>query len=143
MIVKEIIDHNPRVEGFRFREAHMYNLKCDEIFRKNEMPIKQLQDQFHNASKKYLSFSDCQKMLQKADIEISTNNCMKFFAESLMSRIDTLSDLSVMHKMIYVEFLCFISRVSHFAYEETKYHKLGLHLKIDLFLTKLFDPYQI
>ena len=60
-----------------------------------------------------------------------------------MSRIDTLSDLTVMHKMIYVEFLCFLSRVAHNVYETTKYSKLGLHLKVDLIFTKLFDTYQL
>lgn len=59
-----------------------------------------------------------------------------------MTRIDTLSDLSVMQKMIYVEFLCFFARIAHQLYEGTKQEGQGLHIKIDMLMTPIFDAYQ-
>ena len=35
IFLKDIAPNNGSVEGLTFREAHMYNLKVDEIFRRN------------------------------------------------------------------------------------------------------------
>jgi hypothetical protein len=35
IFTEDVIPKNKAVDGFNFREEHMYNLKCDEIFRKN------------------------------------------------------------------------------------------------------------
>jgi len=48
-----------------------------------------------------------------------------------MSKIDTMSDLSSLEQMKYVEFLVFISRVSHEIYKTHAKHYWGCHLKID------------
>ena len=40
MILKnDVIGKNKSVDGFNFREKYMYNLKCDEILKKNESVI--------------------------------------------------------------------------------------------------------
>jgi len=65
-----------------------------------------------------------------------------YYAESLMTRIDTLSDLSIMQQMRYVEFLCFIARIAHQIYDGTKQESQGLHIKIDMIMTPLFDAFQ-
>ena len=51
-----------------------------------------------------------------------------------MSKIDTMSDLSSLEQMKYVEFLVFISRVSHEIYKTHAKHYWGCHLKIDRIL---------
>ena len=71
------------------------------------------------------------------------------YCESMMSRIDTLSDLSALQQMKYVEFIVFIARISFEIFQGTKNESLLLHLKIDkilgpllgippLYLAKLF-----
>jgi hypothetical protein len=55
MIVPEIVPRNPTVEGVHFRNKYMYNLKCDEIFRKNEIPLKAICETFYTPAKKYLN----------------------------------------------------------------------------------------
>ena len=137
----EIIPRNPQVEGYGFREQYMYNLECDEIFRKNEPPIKAVMENFFTPAKKFLNVDDTKAIIKKADLNLNENKIIIYYAESLMTRIDTLSDLSVMQQMKYVEFLCFISRIAHELYKGTKQESIGLHFKIDAIMTPIFDAY--
>ena len=92
----DILPNNPSVDGYNFRKDHMYNLKCDDIFRKNENVIKKLFESFLNPSKKYLTLDECSKLLKKADLNINDYKVSPCYTESMMSKIDTLSDLSVL-----------------------------------------------
>lgn len=85
MIAAEIIPRNPKVMGYDFRMTHMYNLKTDEILRKNEALIKQIQEPYFNTAKKFIIIDDCRKMLAKAELtgKININKITTFFAESL------------------------------------------------------------
>mmetsp|Transcript_25236 Transcript_25236/g.39053 ORF Transcript_25236/g.39053 Transcript_25236/m.39053 type:complete len:270 (-) Transcript_25236:87-896(-) len=139
MLIEYIIPKNAAVDGLNFREEHMYNLRVDEIFKKNELVIKKLYDSFLNPNKKYITLEECTKLLKKADIKIHEYKIAPCYAESMMSKIDTLSDLSALQQMKYVEFLVFIARISHEVFKGTKKEKKGLHLKIDKLLEPLLD----
>jgi len=56
-----------------------------------------------------------------------------------MTRVDTMSDLSVLQQMKYVEFIVFIARLSYEIYKGTKQEGIGLHLKSDKVLPPLLD----
>jgi hypothetical protein len=135
----DIIPKNPAVDGLNFREAFMYNLKVDEIFKKNEAVITKFFESFLNPNKKFITLEECTKLLKAADLNINDARVSPCYAESMMSRIDTLSDMSALQQMKYVEFLVFISRVSHEVYMKTKQEHQGLHTKIDNVLTKLLE----
>lgn len=121
MIFKnDVIGKNKSVDGFNFREKYMYNLKCDEILKKNESVIKILFESYLNPNKKYVTLEECRKLLKKADLNVSDFRVAPCYAESMMSRIDTMSDMSVLQQMKYIEFLVFICRVSHEVYIGTK-----------------------
>jgi len=36
MLVEDVLPRNNAVDGLNFRNEHMYNLKVDEVFKKNE-----------------------------------------------------------------------------------------------------------
>ena len=139
ILLEDIIPKNPAVDGLNFREAHMYNLKVDEIFKKNEGVITKLYETFLNPNKRFITLEECTKLLKQADLNVNDSRVSPCYAESMMSRIDTLSDLSSLQQMKYVEFLVFIARVSHEVYIKTKQEHLGLHLKIDAVLGKLLE----
>lgn len=120
ILEKDVLPNNPSVDGYNFRKEQMYNLKCDDIFKKNEPVIRKLFDSFLNPSKKYVTLEECTKLLKKADLNINDYKVSPCYTESMMSRIDTLSDMSVLQQMKYVEFLVFIARVSHEAFIGTK-----------------------
>ena len=82
------------MDGLNFREAHMYNLKVDEIFKKNETAITRLFDSYLNPNKKFITLEECAKLLKVADLGVNDMRVSPCYAESMMSRIDTLSDLS-------------------------------------------------
>ena len=120
MMLENIIPKNPAVDGLNFREEHMYNLRVDEIFKKNESVIKKLYESFLNPNKRYITLDECTLLLKKAEMNLSEAKLKPCYAESMMSRIDTLSDLSALQQMKYVEFIVFIARVSHEVYKNTK-----------------------
>lgn len=139
ILTRDVIGRNKAVDGYNFREKHMYNLKCDEILKKNEVVIQKLYESFLNPNKKFVTLDECRKMLKKADLNVSDFRLAPCYAESMMSRIDTMSDMSVLQQMKYVEFLVFICRVAHEVYIGTKQEAIGLHLKIDAVLDPLLD----
>lgn len=94
IFVKDVIPRNAAVDGLNFREEHMYNLKCDEIFKRNEGVINKLYESHLNPNKKYITLEECRTLLKKADLNINDTKVSPCYAESMMSRIDTLSDLS-------------------------------------------------
>jgi hypothetical protein len=96
ILSEDIIPKNPAVDGFNFREEHMYNLKVDEIFKKNEQVIKKLYDSFLNPNKKFITLEECSKLLKNAKLNVNDSKVSPCYAESMMSRIDTLSDLSAL-----------------------------------------------
>ena len=92
LVVKDVVPNNPAVDGLNFRDEHMYNLKVDEIFRKNLPNIQKLFETFLTPNKRYITLEECTKLLKKSDIHISDLRMNPCYAESMMSRIDTLSD---------------------------------------------------
>lgn len=142
MIKELIIPKNAVALGMTFREEHMYNLKCDEFFRKNEPVFKRIMENFFTPNKRFLTSEDALKIVHDAKITgISDNKILVIYAESLMSRIDTLSDLSVMQQMRYVELICFVPRLAHEVYQEGKNVDAPLHLKIDMLTNQIFEAY--
>ena len=96
ILIKDVLPNNPSVDGYTFRKEHMYNLKCDEIFTKNDAVIRKLFESFLNPSKKYVTLEECTNLLKKADLNIKDYKVSPCYTESMMSRIDTLSDMSVL-----------------------------------------------
>ena len=56
-----------------------------------------------------------------------------------MSRVDTLSDLSILQQMKYVEFIVFIARIAHEVFIGTKNEGMNLLNKYDKILQPLLD----
>ena len=94
----------------------MYNLKVDDILRKNLGCIQNLFDKFLTPNKRYITLEECTKMIKDAGLNIHENRMSPCYTESMMSRIDTLSDQTVLVQMKFVEFLVFICRASHEVY---------------------------
>ena len=61
------------------------------------------------------------------------------FAESMMSRVDTLSDTTTLLQMRLVEFLVFLCRAAHEVYIGTPDAELPLQEKLDALLKKVLD----
>ena len=55
----DVIPHNNAVDGLNFREAHMYNLKVDELFRKNQPVIDKLFHHYITPNKKFITLDEC------------------------------------------------------------------------------------
>ena len=64
ILTTDIIPNNPAVDGYNFRGEHMYNLKCNEIIKKNDSVIRKLFESYLNPSKKYITLEECTKLLR-------------------------------------------------------------------------------
>ena len=82
---------------------------------------------------------ECFKTCRKAGIVISESKINECYVESMMTRVDTMSDLSVLQQMKYVEFIVFIARLAYEIYRDTKQEGIGLHLKCDKTLPPLLE----
>ena len=96
ILVKDILPKNPAVDGYNFRKEHMYTLKCNEIFKNNDESIRKLFETYLNPSKKYVTMDDCRSLLKKANLKVNDYKVSPCYTESMMSKIDTLSDLSTL-----------------------------------------------
>lgn len=70
-------------------------------------------------------------MLNKAPLKV--NNLKELFIESLISRVDTMTDPSEMMRMHFCEFVVFVARISD------QVNGAELHLKVDKLLGILFS----
>jgi len=52
------------VDGYNFRLEHMYNLKVDEIFKKNEIVLKAFFEKFLTPNKKYINLEEITSILK-------------------------------------------------------------------------------
>lgn len=136
---QDVKPNNPTIEGLSFRDEHMYNLKVDELLRKNLPVIQKLFETFLNPSKRYITLEEATKLMKSADLRISDLRMNPCYAESMMSRIDTLSDTTTLLQMKFVEFLVFLCRASHEVYIGTPEEGKELHYKLDAVLRKVLD----
>ena len=70
-------------------------------------------DSHTTPNKKYITLDECSKLMKKAGLVISDLRMNPCYAESMMSRIDTLSDSTTLLQMNFVEFLVFLCRAAH------------------------------
>ena len=50
---------NAALDGLNFRVTHMYNLKVDEVFKKNANVITKLYEAHLTPNKRYISLEEC------------------------------------------------------------------------------------
>ena len=94
IFVNDILPNNRSVDGLNFRQEYMYNLKVDEIFKKNESVIFRLYDLYLNPAKKFITLEECMDLLKLANLNVPEWRCRPCYTESMMSRVDTMSDLN-------------------------------------------------
>lgn len=104
------------MNGEKFRQYHCYNIRVNEILKKNEAQITRLYESFTHAKKKYITMQECQTFVRKVGLEISEIMVGAIYAESLMTIMDTIRDLTRPNQMKYVEFIVFLCRISHEHY---------------------------
>lgn len=142
VIRDHILPHNLAAEGLQFRVQHMYNLKVDMIFSKNQSVLRTIFKSFTNPKKDHLEFAEVRQILDRAGLVIPIKSLKLCYNESLMSRIDTMSEQETNTWMSYVEFLVFLARIADEIYDihsDLLYEPL--HLKIDRLLQEIFSAY--
>lgn len=87
------------MDGEYFRRMQCYNVKVNEILKKNEKVIKLVYDQFTHAKKKFVRMDECQQVVRKAEIIVETTRAPiadkqvgVIYAESMQTLIDTITD---------------------------------------------------
>ena len=81
------------MDGEHFRRYYCYNIKTNEILKKNEGKIKYLYDSFTHAKKKFVTMPECQAFVRKVNLNSSEMMVGAIYAESMMTIIDTIRDL--------------------------------------------------
>ena len=72
MLLNELIYPNARsMNGEHFRKYYCYNVKTNEVLKKNEGPLRKVYDSFHHTSKRYIRLDECQALVRKVGLNIS------------------------------------------------------------------------
>ena len=139
IFLQDIAPYNPAVDGLSFREEHMYNLKVDGLLSKNLGPLQRLFEGFLTPNKRYITLEECTKLMKGAGVRISDLRMNPCYAESMMSRVDTLSDTTTLLQMRFTEFLVFLCRAAHEVYIGTAEEAQPLQVKLDTVLKKVLE----
>ena len=119
------------MNGEHFRKYYCYNVKTNELLKKNEPQIKKLYASFTHAKKAWVTMEECRGYVRKLGLRISELFVGAIYAESMMTIADTIRDPSRVNQMRYVEFLVFLCRIAHEHYENSPYKKEPLYIKLD------------
>lgn len=69
-----IFPHSKSVDGETFRRFQCYNVKVNEILKKNEGVLKKIYDSYTHAKKKFIRLDECREFIRKVDgINVSEN----------------------------------------------------------------------
>ena len=132
MILKEnIFPCAKSVAGENFRKYHCYNVKSNEILKKNESQLRKVYDSFTHAKKRWVTMEECARYVRNMNVRVSEMMVGPIYAESLCLIIDTIRDQTRPNQMKYVEFLVFICRIAKEHYDGTPYEKEAHYLKLD------------
>jgi len=106
----------------------MYNKKVNTFFRKNEQAIKSLFDAFCvDDLRRAGTLDECQKLIADSRLPLSPVDVQTIFCDSMMSRIDVLSEQNQLKELSWSEFLVFIATISNVCSPDCN---KGLHAKI-------------
>ena len=109
----------------------MYTPEVDQILQKNEEVLKAFFEKFLFPDKQYINLEECITILYQTELKIDDSRINPCFVESMMAKVDTMSDLASLDQMKYEEFLVFLARVSHESYQNSPESSWACHLKID------------
>jgi len=118
-------------DGDNFRRQHCYNVKTNEILKKNEAHIKKVYEHHTHAKQRYIKLDQCQAFVRKVGLNCSEMMVGAIYAESMMTIVDTIRDQTRPNQMKYVEFLVFLCRVAHEHFKGGPYEKEESYLKLD------------
>ena len=59
------------MDGDYFRRKFCYNVKTNEILKKNETLLRKVYDSFTHAKKRYINSDDCWKYVSKMGLNVS------------------------------------------------------------------------
>jgi hypothetical protein len=87
-----VYPNSKSVDGEKFRRFNCYNVKVNELLKKNEPVLKKVYESYTHAKKKYILFSECKEYIVKTELPISQLMVGVIFSESMQTLIDTISD---------------------------------------------------
>jgi uncharacterized protein YggL (DUF469 family) len=86
LLTENIYPNSREMNGEHFRRFHCYNVKVNEILKKNEQAIKKLYDSFMHSNKKWVTPEECKEFVRKCEgISVSEMQVGPIYAEALMT----------------------------------------------------------
>jgi len=71
LLVENIYPNSKEVNGEHFRRFHCYNVKVNEILKKNEVPLGKVYASFTHSKKKYITLAECREYIKKVSMDVS------------------------------------------------------------------------
>lgn len=139
LLAEHIYPNAKTMNGEAFRKYHCYNVKTNEILKKNEPQITKLYKSFCHSKKSWLTLEDVRVYVRSLGFRISELYVGAIYSESMMTIVDTIRDPSRVNQMTYVEFIVFLCRICHEHYEKSQYKKEPLYIKLDHMMERILS----
>ena len=80
------------MNGEYFRKYFCYNVKTNEVLKKNEKMLEKLYASFIHPKKRYITLEEAQAFVRKLNLKISEMMVGALYGESMMTIADNMSD---------------------------------------------------
>lgn len=127
-------------DGETFRKYKCYNVKTNEILKKNEPQLRRIYQSYTHSKKNYIMMPECQQYVRKLGLSVSEMMVGAIYAESMQTIQDTIRDQTRPNMMKFVEFLVFLCRISEEHYKNSPYEGELLYLKLEHLMSRFLSP---
>jgi hypothetical protein len=83
LLNENIFPNSKEVNGEHFRRFQCYNVKVNELLKKNETVIKKIYDSYTHSKKKFITLPECREYIRKVGVDVSEMQVGVIFAESM------------------------------------------------------------
>ena len=91
LITENILPNSRYMDGDKFRRFHLYNVKVNEVLKKNEVVLQKLYDSFLHLKKKWITLDESREFIRYCEtINVSEMMVGPIYAESLMTLQDNI-----------------------------------------------------
>jgi hypothetical protein len=135
MIEEHIFKYADPSLAIKFRREKLYTNEVNNILEANLSNCQELFKKYKERAGRWISLEGYKTMAKKSALNLKDEVVVKVYAFSKMSILDEMSSADAYDRMVFVEFLESLGRLSNALYGESE---IGLHEMMDKTLDSIF-----
>ena len=140
LIAEHISKYADPSKAIKFRREKLYTYEVNTILEANLSQFQTLFTKIRERAGKWISLEGYKKMISKTGIALRDEAIIKAYAFSKMSILDEMAAADAYDRMVFVEFLESIGRLSNQVFEDTD---MTLAEMVDRTISMIFAKYRL